>query len=111
MTVDKMICRRDNYCEGEGWSAAGGRSKQQATNVSGTARQASSNRARNNGSGLTSVVMISVVIFYRCWLYVAAEKDGRDFFGVEFKLPRFSLSHRAREYWGSNPAEISDPST
>ena len=59
-----MICRGDNYCEGEGWSAAGGRSKQQATNVSGMARQASSNRARNNGSGLTSVVMISVVIFY-----------------------------------------------
>ena len=59
---------------------------------------------QRHGSGLTSddlrrgeamMYDVTVVIFYEvvgCWL-LAAEKMGGRLFGVEFKPPRFSLSH------------------
>ena len=62
---------------------------------------------QRHGSGLTitsddlrrgeaMMYDVTVVIFYEvvgCWLLLLKRMGGTDFFGVEFKPPRFSLSH------------------
>jgi len=80
----------------------GGRSKQQATNVSETARQASYNVIeqeimQRHVSGLTNddlrreaMMYVTAVIFYEGLLLM---KRREILFGVDIQPPRFSLSH------------------
>jgi len=75
MTVDKMICRGDNYCEGKdgSWRRGEGQTLEQL----GRHHVIEQGIMQRHGSGLTIVMIggsddvdVTVVIFMRLWFWL-----------------------------------------